>query len=587
MTAPSTTPYPVTPPAGGEPPTPPAGRSRRRRSPVVRVLVVLGVVAALFVGTVVTVVAVAWARASTSTAGAVEFTRPLAVPPLAESRVEDGVRVFELEAREGVADLGAAAPTPTLGLNGDHLGPTLRAARGERVRVDVTNALDETTTLHWHGMHLPPAMDGGPHQMVEPGETWSPTWTVDQPAATLWYHPHLHGQTASQVYRGLAGMFLLDDPAAAHGPAGDLPHEYGVDDVPLILQDKSFRPDGRLEDSPSFLSPVGTLGDTVLVNGTPGPYLDVTTQRVRLRLLNGSDSRVYDVGLADGSSVQLVGTDGGLLPAPRTVESVRLSPGDRAEVVVTMTPGQRAVLRSFPPDLGVNPLFERFSGGDDTFDLLELRAADELAPSPAVPDALGTDPADVLDEGDAVRTRTFRLSGRSINGRTMDMARVDEVVTTGETEVWEVTGLDDTPHSFHVHDVQFRVLDVAGRPPGPDLAGWQDTVYVEPGHVTRLLVRFDAAEGTTDPTTPYMFHCHLLTHEDQGMMGQLVVVAPGERAPDRIEVPDGVAHDDGAPGDGRDGHGGGDGHRGGDGHDDAAPGDGTGPRRVDLDGHGH
>ncbi|MCO7272014.1 multicopper oxidase family protein [Cellulosimicrobium cellulans] len=565
MTTTYTTPPPAVPPAPGAPAGPPGGRPRRRRGPLARVLVVLGLVVVLFVGAVVAVVGVAWARAATSTAGAVEFTRPLAVPPLAESRVEDGVRVFELEARAGVADLGASAPTPTIGLNGDYLGPTLRAARGERVRVDVTNALDETTTLHWHGMHLPPAMDGGPHQMVEPGETWSPTWTIDQPAATLWYHPHLHGRTASQVYRGLAGMFLLDDPAAADGPAAGLPHEYGVDDVPVILQDKSFHPDGRLDDAASFLSPVGTLGDTVLVNGTPGPYLDVTTERVRLRLLNGSDSRVYDVGLADGGTVQLVGTDGGLLPAPRTVERVRLSPGDRAEVVVTMAPGQRAVLRSLPPELGVNPLFERFSGGDDTFDLLELRAAPTLAPSPAVPDTLGADPADVLDEADAVRTRTFQLSGRSINGRSMDMSRVDEVVTVGETEVWEVTGLDDTPHNFHVHDVQFRVLDVGGQPPTPDLDGWQDTVYVQPGRVTRLLVRFEAAEGATDPSTPYMFHCHLLTHEDQGMMGQLVVVAPGERAPSRIDVPDGATHPD---------------------HADTLPGDGTGPRHLAPDPHG-
>ncbi len=111
----------------------------------------LGFLAVLLVGAVVAVLGVAWARAATSTAGAVEFTRPLAVPPLAESRMEDGVRVFALEARAGVADLGASAPTPTIGLNGDHLGPTLRAVRGERVRVDVTNGLDETTTLHWHG----------------------------------------------------------------------------------------------------------------------------------------------------------------------------------------------------------------------------------------------------------------------------------------------------------------------------------------------------------------------------------------------------------------------------------------------------
>ncbi|MHA7132814.1 multicopper oxidase family protein [Oerskovia turbata] len=548
-------------PSDGVAPAPAAPRRRRRW-----VLAAVAGVAVLVVG-IGAASAVAFSRAAVSTAGEVEFSRPLAIPPLAPSRVEDGVRVFELEAREGTADLGAGAPTPTIGLNGDHLGPTLRAARGERVRVEVTNALDETTTLHWHGMHLPPAMDGGPHQMVEPGRTWSPTWTIDQPSATLWYHPHLHGATASQVYRGLAGMFLLDEAAGSAEAAVQeaLPHEYGVDDVPLILQDTSFHPDGRLDDAVSFLSPVGPLGDTVLVNGTPGPYLDVATERVRLRLLNGSDSRVYDVGLAGGGTIELVGSDGGLLTAPRTVERVRLSPGDRAEVVVTMTPGQREVLRSFPPELGVNPLFARFSGGDDTLDLIELRAADDLAPSAPVPAALAAvDPASVLVESHAVRTRSFELSGNQINGRSMDMSRIDEVVTIGETEVWEVTGLDDTPHNFHVHDVQFRVLDVAGEPPGPDMEGWQDTVYVQPGRVTRLLVRFEAAEGTTDPDTPYMFHCHLLTHEDRGMMGQLVVVAPGEEAPERIEAPDAGAHP---------------------GHDAAPSGDGTGPRASPLVGH--
>lgn len=154
----------------------------------------------------------AWSRLELSTAGEVDFDTPLAVPPLARSTVDaDGRRVFDLTAAPGSHDFQRAEPTPTWGFNGDYLGPTLRATRGEQVVVNVHNRLPETTSVHWHGMELPATMDGGPHQPVEPGQTWSPTWRIDQPAATLWYHPHPHGQTEKHVYRGLAGMFILDD----------------------------------------------------------------------------------------------------------------------------------------------------------------------------------------------------------------------------------------------------------------------------------------------------------------------------------------------------------------------------------------
>ena len=180
-------------------------------------------------------------------------------------------------------------------------------------------------------MHLPAAMDGGPHQMIEPGGIWFPSWQVDQPAATLWYHPHLHGETAEHVYRELAGMFLIDDPDAA--PA--LPRNYGVDELPVIVQDKSFTDDGQLDERAPLLSPTGFLGDTVVVNGTIGPYAEVTTETVRLRLLNASNARIYDFGLVgpDGRphDFVLVGTDGGLLPAPVPAERVGLSPGERRD----------------------------------------------------------------------------------------------------------------------------------------------------------------------------------------------------------------------------------------------------------------
>jgi blue copper oxidase len=461
-----------------------------------------------------------WSRAAISTAGEVEFGNPLAIPPLAESEIDaDGRRVFDLTAAAGRHDFGDG-PVATWGFNGAYLGPTLRAARGEQVVINVHNDLAEPTTVHWHGMHLPARMDGGPHQPVAAGQTWSPSWRVDQPAATLWYHPHPHGETAEHVYRGLAGMFIVDD-----GTVEGLPDEYGVDDIPVIVQDKRFTGDGRLDRRGNLLGG-GTQGDTIAVNGTVAPYLDVTTQRVRLRLLNASNTRVYQFGFADDRPFALVGTDGGLLDTPVEMSRVMLSAGERAELVVSMQPGERVVLRSTPPPLrlGFAPM-ERLLGGDDTFDVLELRAADRLAPSPELPDRLADLPEPRPTE--VAETRRFHFSGRSINGQQMELGRVDATVVRDTTEVWQVSNDDGVIHNFHVHGVSFRVIAVDGEAPPPELRGWKDTLYLTPQVRFDLLVNFNSH---ADPETPYMFHCHVLAHEDEGMMGQFVVVEPGDQA---------------------------------------------------------
>ncbi len=467
--------------------------------------------------------AFSYLTATTDTSGDVAFERALAIPPLAESTLDDqGRRVFDLRMQTGETDLGRDEPTPTWGINGSYLGPTLRANRGEEVLVNVSNDLPETSTLHWHGMHLPAEMDGGPHQTVEPGATWSPTWSVDQPAATLWYHPHLHGETAEHVYRGLAGMFLIDDPDAASAAA--LPHNYGVDDIPVIVQDKQF--DGHaLDTSPGLFRSFGLLGDTILVNGTPGPYLDVTTERVRLRLLNASNTRTYDFGFSDQRAYDVVASDGGLLPAPVRRTQLELSPGERAEIVITMRPGERTVLRSTP----LESVDDRYAGTEDTLDIMELRAAADLAPSGEVPDDLA--PVPDLQRDDVVVTREFSLSGTEINGLEMDMERVDVTAEVGTTELWRVRNTGGSVHNFHVHDVQFVVAALDGGPPPPELTGWKDTVYLPKDREVELLIRFT---DHTDPDSPYMFHCHLLRHEDQGMMGQFVVVEPGTEPVTRL-----------------------------------------------------
>jgi len=469
-----------------------------------------------------------WATADVDTVGTIDFTNRLAIPPLATgSRDGSGRRVFGLRATAGTRQLRPGRPTTTWGYDAGHLGPTLRAARGETVVVNVRNELTEPTTAHWHGMHLPAVMDGGPHQLIRPGDTWSPTWTIDQPAATLWYHPHPHARTARHLYRGLAGLFIVDDPAA--GALG-LPDRYGVDDIPVIVQDKNLDRRNRLEEGNSLLGDVGILGDILLVNGTMAPYHEVISERIRLRLLNASNARVYRFGLADGRPFALVGTDGGLLPAPHAARRVQLSPGERAEVVVTMRPGERLVLRSYRPELGLDPVNERFTGGDDAFDVLELRAADRLEPSPEPAGTLAEPPrlAPAGDRdapaGDRV-DRRFELAGTRISGTAADMGHIDFAVARGTTEIWEVVSPFPRPHNLHIHGTQFQVLSVNGAAPPPELRGWKDTVYTPPEVPIRLAVRFGEY---TDRNVPYMFHCHLLNHEDRGMMGQFVVAEPGQ-----------------------------------------------------------
>ena len=473
-----------------------------------------------------------WARAGTSNVGQLGFENALRIPPLLEpTEQEPGHKVFELDLQEGAAELQPGKSASTWGFNGPYLGPTLRASRGDDVEMRVRNALSETSTVHWHGMHLPAAADGGPHQMIEPGETWSPSWTIDQPAASLWYHPHPHGRTEEQVYRGLAGMFILDDPRSR---ALALPDRYGVDDVPVIVQDKRFDDDGELSESKGLISPIGQLGDEILVNGTSDPHLPVSTTRVRLRLLNASSARTYDFGFSDDREFDLIATDGGLLDAPQRLGRVQLSPGERAEVVVAVEPGEDIVLRSFEPDLGNVDFFNRrFVGADDSFDILELRAADELAESPPVPRTLA--PQDEPATAQSARVRRFELGSRDINDLQMDMSRIDQTVPADTNEIWEIENQAGIPHNFHPHGTSFRVLEFAGEAPPPALSGLKDTVQVPPGETVRVAIRFS---DYGDPTSPYMFHCHLLEHEDRGMMGQFVVVGPDQLGNDNPEQDD-------------------------------------------------
>lgn len=463
---------------------------------------------------------------------------PLRIPELLDARALG--QSIALEAREAATEFFAGSASPTLGFNGTYLGPTIRLHAGDDVEIAVANRMRQATAVHWHGLLVPGELDGGPHQAIAPGATWRPVLPVRQPAATLYYHAHLHHATAAQVYFGLAGMLVVRDAAEA---ALGLPSEYGVDDLPLILQDRQFE-DGRLVMPGGMMTAMqGARGDTILVNGTAHAFVRVPARRVRLRLLNASNARDYHLAFDDGRAFHWIAGDGGLLAAPVERRALALSPGERAEILVDFSDGAAAVLATGAdrnaPMMGMmgratSPRVERWT---------QPVLAFEVDSPPGVPAALPARLAEpeAWDASRAVRVRRFTLDmamgmgmmgGRgmgmrggmgtggmdmfSINGRAFDMGRIDERVRLGDFEIWEVAG-DMMAHPFHIHGVQFRVLGRGAGGPGALDAGLKDTVRVE--EPVRLLVRF------TQPAraAPFMYHCHILEHEDLGMMGQFSV----------------------------------------------------------------
>jgi len=450
------------------------------------------------------------------------FTTPLRVPPLLESEIIDGERVFRLAAQSGETELIPGTRFSTMGFNGTYLGPTIRATRGERVRMHVTNELSMPTTAHWHGMILPATQDGTPHQSIKPSETWSAAWQINQPATTLWYHPHPHGQTELQVSRGMAGMFIIDDDSSAA-----LPSNYGVDDIPLIIQDVAVSPGGS--PGTATAAPIGRIGNSVIINGTHQPRLEASTSLVRLRILNASAARCYNLELSTQEAFHLVGTDGGHLPSPESLTQLLLSPAERAEILVQLSPGADLVLRSTPHDLGMSHGDNIASGAEDTLDILRITGPN-VPVSGVVPDALGS--AELPRMADVTTERHFTLGNTTINGKSMDMSRIDTVISANATEMWTISNSSNRAHNFHIHGTQFAVSSRNGRTPEVQNRGLKDTVLISRGDTVELIVPFSSF---ADSSTPYMYHCHLLWHEDQGMMAQYVLTDdehPPEPSPD-------------------------------------------------------
>ena len=447
----------------------------------------------------------------------------------------------KLAAGPAVARFAEGIDTPILGYNGMSPGPLIEVNEGDRVEIEFANDIaGEESTIHWHGMPVPADQDGNPMDPVASGA--KRTYAFDLPeesAASYWYHPHPHGKTAEQVYRGLAGAFVVKpkvDP---------VPAEYG--DTVLMFTDLRLAADGTMPESTMMDMMNGRVGDHVLVNGQKNPSLALKHgEKRRLRLYNATNARFLRLTFENASMV-VVGTAGGLLEAPVPVKEILLTPAERVELVVTFgTPGA-AILRTLDYERGwMGP----GKPADARLALLTANVSETPAdPVPPLPEklraiaALGapavtrrfvfTEKMDMGAGGMSMGSHDMQTgsggtamdsSGMKmdflINGVAFDMNRVDVVAKAGEVELWEIVNQSDMDHPFHVHGTQFQVVGYErdGKAARPAYLSWKDTVNVAQGETVRLLLR-------QDRPGPRMYHCHILEHEDLGMMGIVDVQA--------------------------------------------------------------
>jgi FtsP/CotA-like multicopper oxidase with cupredoxin domain len=423
-------------------------------------------------------------------------------------------------------------PAGSLTSSGGYLGPTLRVRPGQRVRVRFENGLGEASLVHWHGLDVAQENDGHPRFAVAPGGARVYDFEVTDRPATYWYHPHPHERTAPQVYFGLAGLFIVsdgqDEARGLPGPAFELP---------LVLQDRVLDSDGQLVYQPNPMT--GLLGDQVFVNGRPEPSFEVRKGTYRLRVLNGSNARIYKLAWSDGSPMVVIGSDGGLLAAPVSRPYLMLAPGERAELWADFGrgPGGAEVAlesRSFseggPGGMGMMGGAGTSNGAALHVCRFSVRGAGERR---ALPEHLETPAFRPLEEvANAGDPRRFQVSMGMmrwlLNGRPFSMMEVaaNERIKRGVTEHWEFSnfaGMMALPHPIHLHGGQFQVVARAGAAAGVTEGrveeGWKDTVLLMPGERVRLRVRFARHEGL------FLYHCHNLEHEDMGMMRNFRVEA--------------------------------------------------------------
>ena len=413
---------------------------------------------------------------------------------------------------------------PVLGYQPNSLlGPTFRVDNGNAVNILLQNNLSEHTNIHWHGLKIPALMDGHPDQLANAGGTFRYQFTVNQRAGLSWYHPHPHEHTGKQVFQGLAGLFIINDAeeASLNLPSGQY-------EMPLLIQDKRISNTGITYNPSMEEVMAGYMGESVVVNGVYSPYTEVATRYYRLRILNASNARLYNLAFSNNADMIVIGNDGGLLKNPVTVKEILIAPGERLDVLINfsgITVGTEIFLLS-----------KEFAHGGDaqgkqSFRIMKFKVAAAVTDSFTVPAILST--INTIPASSAVKTRTFEISNamehhgypmndgmqmrHRINGKLFDSNRIDENVAVNTNEIWVFdNSKGDEPHPMHLHGVFFQVLTRTGGR-GSRIAsenGWKDTVLVMPGEKVSVLVPFESNTGK------FVFHCHNLEHEDDGMMLQ-------------------------------------------------------------------
>jgi bilirubin oxidase len=434
---------------------------------------------------------------------------------------------FNLELGKSSKQLKDGAKTETYAFNGGEFwGPTLIMNKGDQVQMHVTNKLDDTTTTHWHGFHIPAIMDGGPHQTIPAGTTWSPSFEVKNKAATYWYHPHLHMMTQAQLTHGAGGLIIVKDPEEA---ALALPRTYGVDDIPVVLTSRRFKADNQFDLTAAY-------GDYMLTNGTMKAEVSLPAQLVRLRLLNVETERSYNLAFSDGRSFHVIATDGGLVDAPIAVSKLKLFVGERAEIVVDLSGDAPGASLDLQAENGGQPF--GFPGGEPgttgefgsllnntTFEVLHIKVAAETAGAiKALPAKLTTNAFPT--EAEVSKSRTLKITDMgpgtpfTFDGASFDENVINQNVSLGAVEKWTISNGMTFSHSFHIHDVQFKIISRSAGAVADYEQGWKDVVAVPRNESVTFLARFDDFASATDP---YMYHCHMSNHEDGGTMGQFLV----------------------------------------------------------------
>ncbi|WP_394850549.1 multicopper oxidase domain-containing protein [Pendulispora brunnea] len=434
------------------------------------------------------------------------FSTRLVLPPTLTPT--DGADAYQLTIKAGTAQMKPGRATPIVGFNGIFPGPTIIATRGRPISVTQTNAWNENVTIHNHGHKVAADSDGHPIDYIAPGTSKVYSYPNDQPGGTFWYHDHTMDVTGRHVYSGLAGFYIIHDPAedALHLPSGAY-------DVPLLLQDKRFAANNDAIFDEREIG-AGFHGDTAVVNGVVNPFHEVATRKYRFRLLNGANARIWNLRLNVGGSgtplpFQVIASDGGLLAAPVNTTSLAMGPGERYDIVVDFA--------NLPLNTRVTMAnTARSPGGPDIPALMQFVVARQESDPSTVPATLAN--ITRYKEADAKARANVSLSFNNgdwrMNGRAYDPARIDMVSKLGAVTIWTLTNDSGLMHPFHKHLIEFNVLDINGQPPPPEMRGLKDTLSVPGRSTARIIFKNEGFSGT------YVFHCHKLEHEDHRMMLQ-------------------------------------------------------------------